>query len=188
MILALILIAMSVVFWTLFEQAGSSMSFFAEDHTQLEIPGVLAITAEQTQSFNAGFILLFAPDLRVALGVPWPQEHGLQPGAEVRAGADTGRRSLLLPDLWAGSSSMTDLRMPLIFLVLAYMMQTTGELFLSPVGLSVMTKLSPASDRVDHDGGLVPVVVVGAVSRQASSPARPRSSRWADRCSTAQPR
>jgi len=37
------------------------------------------------------------------------------------------------------------LRIPLIFLVLAYMVQTTGELFLSPVGLSVMTKLSPAS-------------------------------------------
>src|SRR5258706_457047 len=60
LVLALILIAGGVVFTTLFEQAGSSMNLFAARNTQLTIGGV-AFTAGQTQSFNAGMILLLAP-------------------------------------------------------------------------------------------------------------------------------
>jgi POT family proton-dependent oligopeptide transporter len=60
LILALILIMVSVVFWALFEQAGSSMNLFAARNTDLSV-GSASITASQVQSFNAGFILLFAP-------------------------------------------------------------------------------------------------------------------------------
>ncbi|MDB5493633.1 MAG: transporter, partial [Phenylobacterium sp.] len=61
MTLALVLIAASVVFWTLFEQAGSSLNQFAERNTDLSLGFGHTMTAAQTQSFNPGFILLFAP-------------------------------------------------------------------------------------------------------------------------------
>jgi proton-dependent oligopeptide transporter, POT family len=59
--LALVLIAASVVFWTLFEQAGSSLNQFAERNTDLTLTATQSMTAAQTQSFNSGFILLLAP-------------------------------------------------------------------------------------------------------------------------------
>jgi hypothetical protein len=59
--------------------------------------------------------------------------------------------------------------MPLIFLVLMYMLHTTGEIFLSPVGLSQITKLSPPVDRGVHDGGLVHGLVAMANLSAASS-------------------
>ncbi|MCX8498908.1 MAG: oligopeptide:H+ symporter, partial [Caulobacteraceae bacterium] len=61
MILALVLIAASVIFFVLFEQAGSSLNQFADRNTQLTLPGGSSMTAAQAQSFNSGFILLFAP-------------------------------------------------------------------------------------------------------------------------------
>jgi len=142
LILALVLIAMSVVFWTLFEQAGSSLSLFAEDHTQLGVPGLFQITAEQTQSFNAGFILLFAPVFAWLWSYLGRKNMDFNPGlkfglALVQVG---GAFFILL----LGAMFLDDnFRMPLIFLVLAYMVHTTGELFLSPVGLSMVTRLSP---------------------------------------------
>src|ERR1700722_16934935 len=61
LMLALLLIVASIVFFTLFEQAGSSLNEFAERNTALPNSGFWTITPAQTQSFNAGFILIFAP-------------------------------------------------------------------------------------------------------------------------------
>ncbi len=141
MITALILISGAVVFWTLFEQAGSSMNLFAERNTQLPNDGFLTVTAGQTQSFNAGFILLFAPVfsfLWVKLG-----QYALDPDPFIKFGlalVQIGLGFLLL--VWASQFSDENYRIPLIFLALAYLLHTTGELCLSPVGLSQMTKLS----------------------------------------------
>jgi POT family proton-dependent oligopeptide transporter len=144
LILALVLIGMSVVFWTLFEQAGSSMALFAEDHTQLEIPGVLAITAEQTQSFNAGFILLFAPVFAWLWAYLGRKNMDFNPG--LKFGLALMQVGGAFFFLLLGAQFLDDnFRMPLIFLVLAYLVHTTGELFLSPVGLSMVTRLSPAT-------------------------------------------
>ena len=64
--------------------------------------------------------------------------------------------------VWGAQFADDSFRVPLIFLVLLYLLHTTGELFLSPVGLSQMTKLSPARRRLDHDGDVVPGLVAGA--------------------------
>jgi POT family proton-dependent oligopeptide transporter len=144
LILSLILIAMSVVFWTLFEQAGSSLNLFAEDHTQLTMPGVYSIEAAQTQSFNAGFILLFAPIF--AMLWTYLGKLDLDPNPALKFGlalVQVGAAFFFL--IWGANYLDADYRMPLIFLALAYMVHTTGELFLSPVGLSMITRLSPAT-------------------------------------------
>jgi POT family proton-dependent oligopeptide transporter len=137
MILALILIAGAVVFFTLFEQAGSSLNLFADRNTQLPE----GFSAAQTQSFNAGFILLFAPIF--AMAWIWLAKRNLDPDPIVKFGlglAQVGLGFLVL--VWAAGTADADYRMPLIFLALAYLLHTTGELCLSPVGLSEITKLS----------------------------------------------
>ncbi len=143
-ILALILIAASVVFFTLFELAGSALNQFAERNTQLPSDGFFTITSGQTQSFNAGFILLLAP--LFALMWSWMNKHKFDIGdpAKFALGLiQVGAGFLVL--VWGAQYADANAQVPLLFLVLLYLLHTTGELFLSPVGLSAMTKLSPAA-------------------------------------------
>ena len=139
--LALILVAAATVFWTLFEQAGSSLSLFADQNTQLPSDGFLTVTASQTQSFNAGFILLFAP-VFAALWA-WLGSRNLDPNPTLKFGlgiiqVGVGFFMLVIGAQFADGQ----FQVPIIFLILLYMFHTTGELFLSPVGLSAISKLS----------------------------------------------
>ncbi len=142
-ILALILVAASTVFWTLFEQAGSSLNQFAERNTQLTIFGV-TLTAAQTQSFNAGMILILAPifsAIWAGLG-----RVNLDPNPVLKFGLallQVGAGFFVL--VWGSQFADASFKVPMIFLFLTYMLHTTGELFISPVGLSQMTKLAPAT-------------------------------------------
>jgi POT family proton-dependent oligopeptide transporter len=143
LILALILIIVSVVFWALFEQAGSSMNLFAARNTDLSV-GPFEITASQTQSFNAGFILLFAP----VFAAIWAflaklRKNPNTPLKFALALVQVGLGFMLL--VWGTQFAGDDYRVPLIFLAGAYLLHTTGELCLSPVGLSAITKLSPGA-------------------------------------------
>ncbi len=141
MILALVLIAASVIFFVLFEQDGSSLNQFADRNTQLTLPGGSAMTAAQTQSFNSGFILLFAP----AFAALWAflGRRNLDPSAPMKFSLALMQVGIGFLILVAGVKFADGAyKVPLIFLAVAYMLHTTGELFLSPVGLSQMTKLS----------------------------------------------
>lgn len=144
LILALFLIFMSVVFWSLFEQAGSSLNQFAERNTQLPHDGFLTVTAAQTQSFNSGFILLFAPAFAALWA--WLGARQADPNTALKfalALVQVGLGFWVL--VWGVQFADDSYRVPLIFLTLAYLLHTTGELCLSPVGLSMITKLSPAA-------------------------------------------
>jgi POT family proton-dependent oligopeptide transporter len=140
--LALVLVLGSVVFWTLFEQAGTSLNLFAERNTQLPSHGFNTVTAAQTQSFNPGFILLFAPVFSALWA--WLGRRGLDPNPVLKFGLaliQVGAGFLLL--VWGANFADASFRVPLLFLILAYLLHTTGELCLSPVGMSEVTKLSP---------------------------------------------
>ena len=176
MMLAMVLVFGSVVFFTLFEQAGSSLNLFAErnvdlavtdraysfmglpmgSQAQVEAAGYdtstwwswinTSITAAQTQSFNAGFILIFAP-VFAALWAFLGQRR-IDPNPVVKFGLGIMQVGLgFLVVVWGANSGMVDdaFRTPIILLALLYMLHTTGELFLSPVGLSEITKLSVPS-------------------------------------------
>lgn len=142
LLLAMVLIVGAIIFFTLFEQAGSSMNQFAGRNTALPNEGFLTVTAAQTQSFNAGFILLFAP---VFAGLwSWLGNMNKDPNTVLKFGLALGQVGLgFLILAWGVAFADADYKVPLIFLMLAYMFHTTGELFLSPVGLSAITKLSP---------------------------------------------
>ena len=143
-VLALVLVAASTVFFSLFELAGSALNQFAERNTQMPSNGFMTITSGQTQSFNAGFILLLAP----LFAAMWSflNKHNRDPGDAIKFAfgiMQVGAGFLVL--VWGAQYADANARVPLIFLVLLYLLHTTGELFLSPVGLSAMTKLAPAA-------------------------------------------
>ncbi len=140
MLAAIILTMFSVLFWTLFEQAGSSLTLFADQST--EMPGWF--NAAQTQTFNPGMIVVFGPIL-AALWVLLAK-RGLNPSVPLKFAFGlilVGAGFLLL--VWASKAFVTaDFKVPLLWLFLAYFLHSIGELCLSPVGLSMITKLSVA--------------------------------------------
>jgi POT family proton-dependent oligopeptide transporter len=143
LLLAIILIGASTVFWTLFEQAGSSLNQFAERNSILTV-GEQEITAAQTQSFNAGFILILAP----IFSAIWAYlgRFNMDPNPVLKFGLaliQAGAGFYVL--VWGAQFADESFKVPLIFLVLTYLLHTTGELFISPVGLSQMTRLAPAA-------------------------------------------
>jgi POT family proton-dependent oligopeptide transporter len=144
LILALILVAAATLFWTLFELAGSALNQFAERSTQLPHDDFITISSGQTQSFNSAFILLFAP----VFAALWAylENKRRDPNDVMKfalALVQVGAGFLVL--VWGAQFADAHYRVPLIFLVLLYLLHTTGELMLSPVGLSAMTKLAPAA-------------------------------------------
>ncbi|WP_309628909.1 oligopeptide:H+ symporter [Brevundimonas sp.] len=138
MLAAIILTMFSVLFWTLFEQAGSSLTLFADQSTSM--PN--GFNAAMTQTFNPGTIIVFGPIL-AALWL-WLGKKGLEPNVPVKFGlglVSVGAGFLLL--VWAANTQANDLyKVPLIWLFLAYFLHSIGELMVSPVGLSMITKLS----------------------------------------------
>ncbi len=143
-ILALVLVAASVVFFSLFELAGSALNQFAERNTQLPSNGFWTITSGQTQSFNSGFILLLAPLFAMMWSWMARTKRDIGDPAKFALGL-IGVGAGLLVLVWGAQYADESARVPLIFLVGLYFMHTVAELFLSPVGLSAMTKLAPAA-------------------------------------------
>lgn len=139
---AFVLIVFNVVFWTLFEQAGSSLTFFADQNTERDL-GWYLVPAGQVQVFNSIFIILLAPLfswLWLSLA-----RRGREPGIPVKfgialIGAGTGFLVLVFGTHFAGA----DFKVGLGWIALIYLIHSAAELCISPVGLSMITKLSMA--------------------------------------------
>ena len=98
--------------------------------------------AAQAQSLNAGFILIFAP----AFAALWSflGRRGRDPSSVTKFGLGLIQIGLgFLAIVWSQGLADPSFRLPLMVLGFAYLLHTTGELCLSPVGLSEITKLSP---------------------------------------------
>ncbi len=137
----LVLMVFNVVFWACFEQAGSSLVLFADRNVDRTIFG-FEMPASQTQFFNPAFIILFG-SLFSAMWVRLAARN-MNPNIPMKFGLGIVQLGLgyLVLEIGAGMAGV-DARVPLFILVLMYMLHTTGELFLSPIGLSMVTKLAP---------------------------------------------
>ncbi len=215
MFAAIILIVFNVVFWTLFEQAGSSLTLFADRNTDLSVFGLFSITAGQTQFFNAFFIVALAPlfsamwlvlarrmvapsaviktisGVAVALAILlfatnvvnfvmsasggsygiafillglvtllflaaagyawyqqlrlWTQPASMEPGIPVKFGmALIGVGAGFLFLVWGTQFVGPDFKVGIWWLAGLYLIHSMAELCISPVGLSMITKLSIA--------------------------------------------
>lgn len=136
---ALGLVLVAVFFWSLFEQAGSSLNVFTDRHVDRSLFG-LDVPAAVFQSLNSIYIVLLGP-LFAGLWT-WLGSRGREPSAP----AKFGWALLLLAGAFLSLSFaiifMPGRLTPIVFIFLFYFLQTSGELCLSPVGLSAMTRLS----------------------------------------------
>ncbi len=143
MFAAIVLIVFNVVFWTLFEQAGSSLTLFADRNTDLSIFGLFSISAGQTQFFNAFFIVALAPVFS-ALWLAMAR-RGVEPGIPVKFGiALVGVGAGFLFLVWGTQFAGPDFKVGIWWLAGLYLIHSIAELCISPVGLSMITKLSIA--------------------------------------------
>ena len=136
----LFLIALNPVFWGLFEQAGGSINLYTDRYVDRA-----GVPASLFQSINPIYIILLAPlfsMLWVALG-----RKGLEPSAPAKfalALLQVGAGFLVF--VWGAEAFGVgpEAKTAVLFVFLLYLLHTTGELCLSPVGLSAMNRLAPS--------------------------------------------
>ncbi len=134
----LFLIALNPVFWGLFEQAGGSINLYTDRFVDKG-----GVPTSLFQSINPIYIVLLAPLFAGLWG--WLGRRGLEPSAPAKFGLALVQVGLsFLVFVWGANSVGPAALTPVIFVFLLYLLATTGELCLSPVGLSAMTRLSPA--------------------------------------------
>lgn len=135
-----VLFVAASIFWSLFEQAGSTLNLFARDRTDNSVLGA-EFPSSWFQSMNSMFLIIFAP----VMAWVWIRlsATGKEPSTPMKFAwglifAGLGFAILVLP-----AQNESQLASPM-WLTTTYFLHTIGELFLSPVGLSAMTVLAPA--------------------------------------------
>jgi POT family proton-dependent oligopeptide transporter len=133
----LFLIALNPLFWGLFEQAGGSLNLYTDRFVDRG-----GVPTSLFQSINPIYIVLLAP-IFAALW-QWLGKRGLEPSAPAKFGLallQLGAGFLVF--VWGAGTGDPAVMTSVIFVFLIYLLHTTGELCLSPVGLSAMARLSP---------------------------------------------
>lgn len=148
----LILLLFITLFWTFFEQAGSSLTLYASENVNRNFLGSV-IPASLFQSVNPMFILIFASPLSIL----WMQlaQRKKEPSTPIKFAMGIlllsigflllglAPRFLSFETIAENDTVLKIAAVPAIFLVLSYMFQTLGELCLSPIGLSMVSRLAP---------------------------------------------
>ncbi|ALE17708.1 Di-/tripeptide transporter [Altererythrobacter epoxidivorans] len=133
----LFLVALNPLFWGLFEQAGGSLNLYTDRYVSIgDVP------ASVFQSINSIYIILFAP----VFAAVWAYlgRKGLEPSAPAKFALALFQVGLgFLIFVWGANSVGPEVATPVLFVFLIYLLHTTGELCLSPVGLSAMNRLAP---------------------------------------------
>ena len=140
MLVCLFLMSYQIIFWSLFEQTGSSLNLMTDRNIDRVIFG-FEIPAAVFQSVNAFFIVTLAP----LFNMTWLylSRRGWEPSTPMKFALSLIQLGLGFLLLVYGASIATDAtQVALIWLVLLYLLHTMGELCISPVGLSMTTKLS----------------------------------------------
>ena len=135
-----IFMLINIAFWACFEQAGTSLTLYADRNVDRMIFGWL-MPASMTQFFNPFFIVTFGS----IFSVMWIKlsEMGKNPSIPMKFALGILQLGVGFLVTLVAVNFAEDYKVPLLTLVLLYMLHTTGELFLSPIGLSMVTKLAP---------------------------------------------
>jgi POT family proton-dependent oligopeptide transporter len=141
MLAGIYFIMAQIPFWALFEQAGSSLNLFTDRLVDRTMFG-WSVPAPVFQSLNAMFIVMFAP----VLAWLWItlDKRGMNPSTPVKFAMGVFMAGLGFLSLVGGMSMSGEAGMTAVFFIfLIYWVHTIGELMVSPVGLSAVTKLAP---------------------------------------------
>ena len=135
------LFLLAALFWSGFEQAGSSLNIFARDYTDRTI-GSWEYAASWLQSVNALFIVILAPVF--AWFWVWLANRNANPSVPMKFALGLiGLAAGFFVIAWGAANATPDSPVSASWLIVMYFLHTVGELALSPVGLSAMTKLAP---------------------------------------------
>lgn len=129
-----------IFFWSAFEQAGASLTFFAEEQTQRDL-GFYVVPTSFFQSLNSIFVVTLAP----LFAWLWIKLGKHEPASPTKMAM--GLFLLALGYLWIAfgvKDVQPGIKVSMIWLSGMYAMHTSGELCLSPIGLSLVNKLAPA--------------------------------------------
>ncbi len=139
-----VLFVFAAAFWAAFEQAPTSLNLFARDFTNRTVGG-FEVPALWFQSINSGFIILFAP-LFAAMWVGLAR-RGIDLSSPAKFAMGLALAGIGFAVMVPAANIVLEtggaVRVSAWWLTISYLFQTLGELALSPVGLSSMTKLSP---------------------------------------------
>lgn len=136
----------AVFFFAFFEQAGTSLTFFADEATRLPVINLFGLASFQIrssffQAINPVFILLLAP----MFSTMWRKLGKKEPSIPVKFGWGLLLQGIAFAIVAVGASVYLKTGpVSMLWLVMLYFFCTTGELCLSPIGLSMVTKLAPA--------------------------------------------
>lgn len=137
----LVLFLAAAIFWSVFEQAGSTLNLFAERSTDNRVFG-REFPAPWYQSVNALFLIALAP----VFAWLWIRLGRREPSSPAKFSWGLLLVGISFVVLAAGAAAAeSGVKVSPMWLVVTYLFHTMGELCLSPVGLSAMTKLAPAS-------------------------------------------
>ncbi|HKG59440.1 MAG TPA: peptide MFS transporter [Pyrinomonadaceae bacterium] len=128
----------SILFWMTYEQAGSSLTLFADRLTRTTLFG-WTYPSSWFQSVPAIFVIIFAP----IIGAVWQKLGSRQPSSPGKFTIGLFFAGIAFVVIAFAATLTTGGRVSPAWLVLVYFLQTIGELCLSPVGLSTVSKLSP---------------------------------------------
>ena len=139
-----VLFVFAAIFWSAFEQAPTSLNLFAKDFTERRLGG-FEVPAVWFQSVNSAFIILLAPVFAALWGWLGARKLDLSSPVKFSLGLLFAGGGFLIMIFAANIVARGGgaVKVSAIWLVGSYFFQTIGELCLSPVGLSSMTKLSP---------------------------------------------
>lgn len=142
MMVLVLLLFCNATFWMCFEQAGNALNFFARDHIRALTVSSWSMPFEWFQSVNAIMIVALGP----VFAAMWVKldRGGLNPSIPAKFGLGLVQVALGFALLLYGITTVAaDGRIPWYFLAGLYLIHTSGELCISPVGLSMVTKLAP---------------------------------------------
>lgn len=142
LVAALIFILFSIFFWAFFEQSGGSLSLFAANNLNSSVAGITLDPNGVNNSANSLFVIAFAGLL--GLLWIWLSKHKLEPNTIVKFGLGFlflagGFYVFYYTKFFSDANGMTSLDL----FTFGWFIITFGELCLSPIGMSIMTKLSP---------------------------------------------
>lgn len=142
MVAAIIFILLSIIFWSFFEQSGGSLSLFARDLVANNMMGIDIDSNVVNNSANSFFVICFSA--LIGMMWVWLNKRKLEPNYFAKFGLAFLFLSLsfyifYVMRFWLNNDGLASLGL----FALAYLVISIGELFLSPIGLSLMTKLSP---------------------------------------------
>ncbi|RAS73151.1 peptide MFS transporter [Priestia endophytica] len=143
--LAIVILAfVTIAFWTAFEQAGSSLTLYTQEHIDRHI-GSFTVPTEWFQSLNAMFIVLLAPIMSIVWYKLGKSKRGdFKTPTKMGMGLITvGLGFLVLVSAVVQTGNSSELKVNLLFMVFTYFLHTLAELMISPVGLSMVSRLAP---------------------------------------------